>query len=345
MLSKTSNNHFKECKKIVIRNILQASGEQCVDLFAQLPKKYSYNAAMLLLWQQAQQTSTPIDDQTLEKILDLTHIQPGQENNYISFSTLIELWPREFLELNTAHLLSLLRMEKTAHKGIGRVMRVALRFKKEKIAFALVEELPRHAQRCEILAQVAVTASQCKGHRQASFFLEQAIAAYKDNASVPGLSSIIHAWDNCKLRNRKRVFSSILELCNSGLVAQQNLLLLTDTVIDSQQNIEKHIYAELILEVAKPYRDIVLLEKLLDYIRNYKKLTAVFQRSKQMENDEKHTVMCKYFFQLADFEQNKKKSSQLIAKSLEHLRSVRDENNKLQLLINTIVKIDCCKEV
>ena len=325
-------------KNAVIRDILKTTDQKkCCELFAQLPQKYSYNAAMLLLWQHIE-TQVP-DQETLEKILELTHIKPGDENKYISYSILVESWPQEFLALDFALSMDMLSRENPLHKGIERAIHAALRLKNDKLAVALSEKLPDDKNKSDVLARVAISASKHKGHRQATWFLEQAIAAYKYKPSSTGLATIIDAWENTRLRNRKRMFITILDLCEKSLSQKQELLLLAETVVCSQQQIDKSIYATLILEKILQQNQMFLVEKLIDCVTQYKMLTRIFQRAKQLPHDEKHQIMCKYFFQLATLEDNKKKSSQLMSKSFEHLRSVNDRSIELQLRMNIIRRL------
>ena len=322
----------------MIRDILKTTDQKkCCELFAQLPQKYSYNAAILLLWQHIE-TQVP-DQETLEKILELTHIKPGDENKYISYSIIVESWPQEFLALDFALLMDMLSRENPLHKGIERAMHAALRLKNDKLAVALSEKLPNDKNKSDVLARVAISASQHKGHRQATWFLEQAIAAYKHKPSTTGLSNIVDAWENARLRNRKRMFCVILDLCEHSLSRKQEWTLLVEAVVHSRQPLDKNIYAELILEKILKHNQMFLVDKLIDCVTRYKMLTRVFQRSKQLPSDEKHQIMCKYFFQLATLEENKKKSSQLMSKSFEHLRSVSDRSIELQLRMNIIRRL------
>ncbi|BBM85728.1 hypothetical protein [Candidatus Uabimicrobium amorphum] len=322
----------------MIRDILKTTDQKKrKELFAQLPQKYSYNAAILLLWQYIE-TGSP-DKEALNEILELTHIKPGDENKYISLSTIVTLWPQEFLSLDFALLMDMIIRENPVYKGIEKTMHAALRLKDDKLAIALSEKLPNDSSKSDVLARTAISASRHKGHRQATWFLEQAMVAYKNKPPSTGLENIVDAWENSRLRNRKRMFVAILDLCEKSLSQKQELQRITETVIHSRQQIDKHIYAELILEKALKHNYVFLVDKLLDYVTKYKMLTRVFQRSKQMSHDDKHKIMCKYFFQLATLEENKKKSSQLMAKSREHLRSVHDKSIELQLLMNIIRRL------
>ncbi|WP_372366359.1 hypothetical protein [Candidatus Uabimicrobium sp. HlEnr_7] len=323
----------------MIRDILKVSEnnnrQKCLELFTRLPEKHSFHASILLLWQQADRRS--LDYQTISKILDFTRTSSNKENRRFPFSSILRIWPRKFFDLDHSFIMSMLDKEDRdqRQKGLLKVICAQLKQKNEKAAIELASHLRNDKYKSELLAEAAVYSSRYKRHKSTTWFLEKSITAYKEKPK--GLPIIIRAWGQAKLRNRKRIFLSILELCMQNFEPQ--LLLLAEAVIESKEQIDRHIYAEFILEKALELNDTKLLQLLIDYVTKYKKLTTLFQKSKKMDHDTKHNMMSKYFFQLAILEQNKKKSSQLMSKSREHQQSIRNEKVKLQLSMNIIQRL------